>query len=324
MSIKNFILRLALLSAFLFSGSGYAIPMLAGPVHGDAKGHDVIFVSAVSTNNSESDERQALTHALRWNFESFITGTLLGKYHEPADFLHGFYLLFGFSGQDRGLEKFIIWENLDPHNDNVISSNLVGFEESDVVIAEFFATLGIDIVDWHMIMENSHMPGHHDAAPTPDGPAVSKVGQRKECLQRQREFSRKSELHDNDCFEAGGWGGFNSSIGRSRIGAIVNGSSADPNFRNNPGGGVGPGGGVAGGSGSGGTSPGTSAGGSNGDNGHGGGGGTPDTGGDPGTGTGGGEAGGGGSEIRPVPEPGTLVLLLLGLACVYYTRSQRG
>jgi hypothetical protein len=252
---------------------------------------------------------------------------LLGKYHAPFDFPHSFYLHFGFSGQDRGLEKSITWENLDPRNDNVIPSNLVGFEEDDIVIAEFFATLGIDTVDWHMITENSHIPSHHDAAPASDSPAVSRVGQRKECLQRQREFSRKSELHDNDCFEAGTWGGFNSNnsnIGRSRISAIVNGSSANPNFRNNPGAGAGPGGGSAGGGGSGGTSPDTSAGGSNGDNGNGSGGGAPDTGGGAGTDTGGGEVGGGGSEVQPVPEPGTLVLLLLGFACVYYTRSQRG
>lgn len=323
--IKNFILRLALSSAFLFSfsSSAYAIPILAGAVHGDAKSHDVTFASAVSTNKSESDEMQAFAHALRRNFESFGIGALLGKYHGPFDFLHGFYLHFGFSGQDRGLEKFITWENLDPYNDNVIPSNLVGFEQDDFVIAEFFATLGIDIADWHMITENSHMPSHPDAVSSPDSPGVSRVGQRKECLQRQREFSRKSELHDNDCFEAGGWGGFNSNIGRSPISAMMNGS-AGPNLQNSSGTGAGPGGGGAGGGGSGGTSPDTSAGGGNGDNGHGSGGGAPDTGGDPGRGTGGGEVGGGGSEVRPVPEPGTLVLLLLGLAGVYYTRSQRG
>jgi hypothetical protein len=324
--IKNFILRLALLPAFLFSGSGHAIPMLAGSGHpGDAKGHDAKFVRVVSANKSEpeSDGMQALAHALWRNLESSSIGALPGKYHGLLGFLNGFYPLFGFSAQDRDMEKFITWENLDPYNDNVIPINLVGFEEDDIAIAEFFATLGIDIADWHMVTENSRIPGHHDAAPAPDGPAVSRVGQRKECLQRQREFLRKSELHDDDCFEAGGWGGFNSNIGRSRISAIVNGGSANPNFQNNPGAGAGPGGG-AGGGGSGGTSPGTSAGGSNGDNGQGSGGGVPDTGGDPGTGTGGGEAGGGGSEVRPVPEPGTFFLLLLGFACVHHARSQRG
>jgi hypothetical protein len=159
-------------------------------------------------------------------------------------------------------------------------------------------------------MENPHTSGEHDPAPIPDGSAAARLGQRKECLQRQREFSRKSELHDNDCFEPGGFAGFNSSAGRSRISAIVNNSNADPNFRNNPGAG-----GSAGGRGSGGTSPGTSAGGGDGDNGSG-------RGGLPGTGTGEGEGGTGDSEVHPLPEPATPALLLLGLAWVYYTRNR--
>jgi hypothetical protein len=315
MGIKNAILRLALLAAFLFSGNGHAVPILPGlgPL-ADAKGRETRFGN-VSTNRSEpdADELEALAHALRWNLDSSSIGALPGKYYGPFDFLRGLYPPFGFSVGDRGMEKFVTWEDLHPGNDLVFSSDLVGFEVDDAAIAEFFATLGIDIGDWHMIIENSPMPSRHDAAPLPDGPAVSRQGHRKECLQRQREFSRKSELHDNDCFDAGGFAGFSNSIGRSRMSAIMNSSNGSPNSSNNPGGGGGGGGGS--GSGGGGTSPGTPDGGGDGDNGSG-------SGGLPGLGTGEGEGGTGDSEVRPVPEPATLALLLLGLACVYYTRNR--
>jgi hypothetical protein len=316
MDIKNFILRLVPLAAFLFSCNGHAIPILAGPGHlPDAKRHDVRFGSA-SINRSEpdSDEMQAAAHVLPWIFESSSIGVLLGKYYGPFAFLHELYPPFAFSVEDEGMEKFITWEDSNPHNDIVIPVNLLGFEIDDAAIAEFFATLGIDVEDWSMITENSPMPGQHDAAPLPDGPAVARAGQRKECLQRQREFSRKSELHDDDCFDGVGFAGFNSNIGRNRISAIMNSSNDSPNSRNNPGPGGG-GGGGAGGAGSGGTSPGTSAGGGNGGNGS-------ESGGLPDTGTGGGEGGTGDSEVRPVPEPATPALLLLGLACVYYTRNR--
>jgi hypothetical protein len=258
MSIKNFILRLVPLAAFLFSCNGHAIPILAGLGHlADAKRHDVRPGSA-SINRSEpdSDEMQASAHALPWTFESSRIGALLGKYYGPFAFLHELYPPFGFSMEDGGMEKFITWEDSSPHNDIVIPVNLLGFEIDDPAIAEFFATLRIDIVDWHTITENSPVPGQHDVAPLPDGPAVARQGQRKECLQRQREFSRKSELHDNDCFDAGGFAGFNSSIGRSRISAIMNGSNDSPNSRNNPGpvgegGGSGAGGGTGGAGGAG-------------------------------------------------------------------------
>jgi hypothetical protein len=324
MGIKNFILRLVPLAAFLFSCNGHATPIIAGPGHSaDAKHNDVRFGS-ISTNKSEpdSDEMQALAHALPWIFESSSIGAPLGKYYRPFAFLHELYPPFGFSMEDGGLEKFIMWEDSNPQNDIVIPVNLLGFEIDDVEIAEFFATLGIetlgiDIGDWPMIIENSPMPGQHDAAPLPDGPAVARPGQRKECLQRQREFSRKSELHDDDCFDAVGFAGFNNNIGRNRISAIMHSSNDSPNSRNNPGpGGDGGGSGAgSGGAGGGGTSPGTSAGGGNGGNGSG-------SGGPPDTGTGGGEGGTGDSEVRPVPEPATPALLLLGLACVYYTRNR--
>ena len=317
MDIKTFILRLGLLCLFLFSGNGHAIPMVTGFANSeDAKGRDVRFVNVASTHKSEPepDEIRAFALVLAQHFESFGIGALPGKYYAPFDFLHGFYSLFGFSLQDRSMEKSITWASPDASEDIVIFGNLVGFEDTDVDIAEFFAILGFDITDWHRIMENPHTSGQHDPAPVPDG-AVARLGQRKECLQRQREFSRKSELPDNDCFEAGGFGGFNSSAGRSRISAIVNSSNADPNFRNNPGAGGGGGSGGAGGGGSGGTSPGTSAGGGEGDNGSG-------SGGLPGTSTGEGEGGTDDSEVRPVPEPATPALLLLGLASVYYTRNR--
>jgi hypothetical protein len=314
MDIKNFILRLVPLAAFLFSCNGHAAPILVGSGHlPDAKRHDVRFGSA-SINRSEpdSDEMQVLAHVLPWIFESSSIGVLLGKYYPPFVFLRELYPPFGFSVGDEGLEKFITWEDSNPLNDIVIPVNLLGFEIDDAAIAEFFATLGIDIEDWSVIIENSPMPGQHDAAPRPDGPAVARAGQRKECLQRQREFSRKSESHDADCFDAVGFAGFNSNIGRNRISAIMNSSNDSPNSRNNPG--PGGGGGAAGGD-SGGTSPGTSAGGGNGGNDSG-------SGGLPDTGTGGGEGGTGDSEVRPVPEPATPALLLLGLACVYYTRNR--
>lgn len=313
MGIKNFILRLAPLAAFLFSCNGHAIPIFAGPGHlADAKRHDVRLASA-SINRSEpdSDEMQALAHALPWTFESSSIGAPLGKYYGPFAFLHGLYPHFGFPVEDGDMEKFITWEDSDPLNDIVIPVNLLGFEIDDAAIAEFFATLGIDIVDWHTIIENSPVPGQNDAAPLPDG--VARQGQRKECLQRQREFSRKSELHDDGCFDAAGFAGFNSNIGRNRISAIMNSSNDSPNSRNNPGPG-GDGGGSGAGSG-GGTSPGTSTGGGNGDNGSG-------SGGLPDTGTGGGEGGAGDGEVRPVPEPATSALLLLGLACMYYTGNR--
>lgn len=313
MDIKTFILRLGLLCLFLCSGNGHAIPMVMGFANSeDAKGRDGRFVSVDSAHKSEpeTDEMRIFALAQAQYFENSGIGELLGKYYEPFDFLHRFYSPFGFSLQDRNMEKFIAWASPGASEDIVITSNLVGFEDIDIDIAEFFAILGFDIMDWHRIMENPHTSGEHDPAPIPDGSATARLGQRKECLQRQREFSRKSDLHDNDCFEAGGFAGFNSSAGRSRISAIVNNSNADPNFRNNPGAGSG-----AGGRGSGGTSPGTSAGGGDGDNGSG-------SGGLPGTGTGEGEGGTGDSEVRPLPEPATPALLLLGLACVYYTRNR--
>jgi hypothetical protein len=320
MDTKKIILWLALLSAFLFSGNGYAIPMLMGQAHtGDAKGSGAgsISVAGAGKSGPAPEEMQAFAHLLPWSSESSVIGALLAKYYGPFGLLHGFHLPFGFSAQDEDMEKNIIWASSGPDDDVVISG--FGFEYDDMAIAEFFATLGIDIMDWRAIVENHPIPGH-DATPSPDSQAIARSGPRKECVQR-RDFARKSEGHDNDCFGAGGLANVSSNAGRSRITAIANGSSLNPNSRNSPVSSNGFGGGVPGG---GGATPNTSPG-SNGGNKGNGGGGAPDTGATPGTGagTGEGEIGGGHNEVRPVPEPGTGILLLLGFACMYCMRSQR-
>lgn len=326
MDVKNFILRLGLLSAFLLSENGYAIPITMGLAHsGEAEDHGAGSISMAGANKSRpgSDEMQPFARMLPWNSESLGISALLGKYHGPFDFLPEFHLPFGFSMQDGSMEKFIVSAISGPHDDIVISG--FGFDYDDMAMAEFFATLGIDIVDWRAMVENQHMSGH-DAAPLSDGQAIARPGQRKECMQRQRYFGGKSELHDNDCFGEGGLANISSNAGRNRLDAIVNSNNANSNLRNNPFPAYtasSPGGGAPGGA-SGGITPNTSSGGDDGDKGRGSGSGSaPDTGATPGIGTGDEEIGGGGREVQPVPEPGTGVLLLLGFICMYCTRSQR-
>jgi len=326
MDVKNFILRLGLLSAFLLSENGYAIPITMGLANSrEAEDHGAGSISMAGANKSRpgSDEMQPFVRMLPWNAESLGISALLGKYHGPFDFLPEFHLPFGFSMQDGSMEKFIASAISGSHDDIVISG--FGFDYDDMAMAEFFATLGIDIVDWRAMVENQHMSGH-DAAPLSDGQTIARPGQRKECMQRQRYFGGKSELHDNDCFGEGGLANISSSAGRNRLDAIVNSNNANSNLRNNP---VpaytanSPGGGAPGGA-SGGITPTTSSGGDDGDKGRGSGSGSaPDTGATPGMGTGDGEIGGGGREVQPVPEPGTGVLLLLGFICMYCTRGQR-
>ena len=322
MSIKDFTLRSGILCLFLFSGNSHAIPLLTGLAYsGDVSNYDVRFINTDGANESEagSGEAAVLAHALPWNFSGISIGELRDNYFGQFNLFQGFYPAFAFFLQDKGLEKFITWT--PTYNDDGIFGNFAGMEGDDVAIAEFFATLGIDIEDWRMVVENPHVPGHHHVtAPIPDSPAVVRAGQRKECVQGHREFSRKSEWRDNDCFEGvGGLAGL-AGRGRSQPTSRLSGSDAGLNPGSNAG--------IPGviGAGGGGMIPGIPAdGGDNGsENGSVGGGGgdgsAPDT--DTDTDTGDGEAGGGGSGVRPLPEPATLILLLLGLACMRYTRSR--
>lgn len=233
----------------------------------------------------------------------------------------GFALLFDFPSApglqwpDGNLASFPAFGLLPDDADDADQMTRVSNEENEII--DFLAMLGIVTAVWEPSSEHSSEMA--DAAPPVVAGGVRR-GARDACLHLHNEQSNKHGWHESLCPDTGlaGPGFSGTRIGRGGI-VTSGGGVSGPSGSSIPGG-------VGGGSpGGGGTGSGGTVGGGTGGAGEAGGGGPGSgPGGENGSGVPGPGSGGGGtenavppSEVRTVPEPATLALVVFGLLGMY-------
>ncbi len=356
-STRTRFLQSGIFLILLFSASTYAIPLfqvdLAHSLSGEA--HHVRYIDFTKTR-SEAGDGSVRISPFSLNRHGSVSAMLMDNFNSSRfNVFYGFRSASGNELPGSDLTGFLILDY--PSVDFLDLTHIIGSDDDKNAVDGFFATLGISTAD---LQTAGGYPSAfmHEASPAA-APAIIRRSPRDGCLQQRQTSPPNQGLRVSFCAEEAGparSGGSNSAggTGRTRIsgGGVGNSAGAgSPNRlvdnRSDAGSGSGSGGGGGGGGlGVGNSAPGgtgTTSSGSDHPGTYNGGEGEIDSaldldnaGGGTGTGGGSGIGSDGGvgdsgngnwsddgilpGEIGTIPEPGTLALLVLGLAGMFVAR----